>query len=332
MEVKKGVDQLLASDLPPLVKVERMTEMLLKAGLAYRQVLKPAQVLVHPSNKAGQMLSMRDVWVKGHKMYTVGFRKELLTSSYCFEMSLSAEMRAKQLQANAALNEHGGLAAVTGKERFLSVSSSHTTAWLKAMGQACEPPEPELSVPLTQGDAKSEAIMDAMSNGWQWLVLNASVEMTWPKMPSWLAMSLNASNNNARAMSEVECAAQLAQDLSLGVPLQDAMEDVKKCDPSCLRSLPHIGDFVCKYGGGEQMPLIKFLARFSASVSLSCSSCVPGKVYGTIMVGEEIMRAMTAFEVQGELLPFLRIAMRLACKVQEPFLAEKHVFVSFVGS
>ena len=33
------------------------------------------------------------------------------------------------------------------------------------------------------------------------------------------------------------------------------------------------------------------------------------------MVGEEVMRAMTAFEVQGELLPFLRIAMRLGCKL-----------------
>ena len=111
---------------------------------------------------------------------------------------------------------------------------------------------------------KSESILEVIEKGWQWLVLHSSVEKTWPKMPSWLAMSLNASNNNQRAMSEVECAAQLAQDLSLGVQLQDAMEDLKKCDPVCLRSLPHIGEFVCKYGGGEQMPLIKFLARFSA--------------------------------------------------------------------
>ena len=169
-EVKKTVDQLLGSDLPPLVKVERLTAVLLKHGLAYKQVLKPAEVLVHPRNKAGQMLSMRDVWVKGQKMYTVGFRKELLTSSYCFEMSLASEVRAKQVAANAALHEQSGgsIAAVTQQERFLSVSSSHTTAWLKALGQSCEPPEPELSVPLTQGDPKSDALMEAIATGWRW--------------------------------------------------------------------------------------------------------------------------------------------------------------------
>ena len=40
-EVKKAVDELFASSLPPLVKVERMTQVLLKSGLAWKQMLKP---------------------------------------------------------------------------------------------------------------------------------------------------------------------------------------------------------------------------------------------------------------------------------------------------
>ena len=271
--VKEAVDELLGSSLPPLVTVERVTQLLLRGGLAYKQQLKPSEMLVHPSNKGGQMLSMRDVWVKGHKIYTLYFRKQLLTSSYCFEFAFAGDCREKQVGANAALHEQSGgcLASVTEEERFLSVSSSHTTAWLKAMHQGCEAPGPELAAQLSLADPKCASIMHVLEHGWEWVVLNATVEVTWPTLPSFLATALNASNNNQRAMSEVECAAQLAQDLSLGVPLLDAMEHLKKCDPSCLRSLPCIGDFVCKYGGGEQMPLIKFfgsLQRLGSQLSV----------------------------------------------------------------
>ena len=106
-------------------------------------------------------------------MWNVGVRKELLTDSFAFEMALEPQAREMQLAANKALVEQTPslLAPVTCKERFLSVSSSHTTAWLKALEAGCQGPGPQHVLQLRQGEERSDGILELLSQGWSWCVL-----------------------------------------------------------------------------------------------------------------------------------------------------------------
>ena len=266
-EVKKQVDGVLNGGDPVLVKVHKLTSVLLECGLAYRTMLKPCDVLVHPQNRSGQMLSSVDCWSKGLRMWNVGVRKELLTDSFAFEMALEPDAREMQLAANKALVEQSpcSLAPVTCKERFLSVSTSHTTAWLKALEAGCQGPGLQHVLQLRQGEERSDGILGLLSQGWSWCVLSASVESEWKDLPSWLQLALNSTNSNSKQLSEVECAAQLAQGLKHGQQLKNSLDILKACDPACKPSLDCIAHYVGKFGGGMDCPIIDFLSKFGFS-------------------------------------------------------------------
>ena len=332
--VKKNVEKILGSGEPVLVTVQKLTSFLLESGLAYKALIKPGEVLVHPQNRSGSMLSAVDCWAKGMRMWKVGVRKELLTESFAFELALCPQARNEQLAANRALvaNTPQLLAPLTGKERFLSVSSSHTTAWLKAVEAGCQAPGDDHVLQLRQGEERSDAIIGLLNQGWTWIVFSAAVEAEWKQLPSWLQLALNSTNSNAKQLSEVECAAQLAQGLQQGQSLKLALEVVKACDTACKSSLDCIAKYVSKFAGGKDAPIITFLSKFGSLVEWHIfwggflaqsgyyAGCLchfwslhPGKSYGTLMVGEEMMRAISSFEMKNSdnLLPFLRASMCL---------------------
>ena len=262
---KSKVDEIMASEDPVLVKVERLQEQLLQCGLAYKMMVKPSEILTHPDNRGGQMLSAVDCWNKGMKMRAVGVRKELLTGSVAFELAIKTDQREKQLNANQRLVEGSGglLAAMTNQERFLSVSSSHSTAWLKAVGSGCGGPNDIGPLQLRQGDSNSDAVSTLLHDGWQWVVVSSAVEEEWPKMPGFFQMALNSTNSNNKQLSEIECAAQLAQGVLHGQELQVAFGELKACAPACKKSLDAIATYVSKFGGGQKMELVMFLLKFS---------------------------------------------------------------------
>lgn len=264
--VKGKVDEILASESPVLVKVQSLVDHLTECGLAYKMMVKPSEVLTHPDNRAGQMLSALDCWNKGMKMWSVGVRKELLTSSVAFELAINTETREKQLQSNQRLIEssNGLLATISGQERFLSVSSSHMAAWLKAVGSGCAGPNDMGPLQLRQGDSNSDVVSALLQDGWMWVVMSSAVEEEWPKLPGFLQMALNSTNSLNKQLSEIECAGQLAQGVLHGQALNVALEELKACAPSCKSSLEAIATYVSRFGGGQKMELVLFLLKFSS--------------------------------------------------------------------
>ena len=264
LAVKEYVEKVRSSHEPVLVKVEQITEKLASSGLAYRQTIRPKEILTHPANRAGQMLSAADTWEKGMRLWQVGLRVPLLSDSICFELASDTARREDQLNKNRSLVQQnaGVLAPVSSTERFLSVSCSHRTAWLRAVDAACHGPSGE-QVQLQHGDDRSDSVRRALEEGWPWLVVSSSVELACPFLPDFFQRALNAGNSNAKQLSEVECAAQIASQIKHGMKLDAAIAQVKACDPACKMSLDVIGCYVAMYGGGEHMVLIDFLSKFS---------------------------------------------------------------------
>ena len=204
--VKEAVERIRSSDEAVLVKVEKITETLVSAGLAYRQTITRKESLVHPANSAQQMLSASDTWEKGMRLWQVGLRLALLCDSICFEVASDPSKREDQLRKNKNLVEQnaGVLAPVTSQERFLSVSCSHRCAWLRAVAANCHGPSGE-QVQLRKGEDRSDGIRQALDVGWQWLVVSSSVELACPFLPDFFQRALNAGNSNAKQLSEIEC-------------------------------------------------------------------------------------------------------------------------------
>ena len=136
------------------------------------------------------------------------------------------------------------------------MSTSHTTAFLRAINHGCLPDEqPPMEV------RKDDPCWDLIQNGWSWLILSHLVEGQWPMLPTLLQGAMNSANS--KAPNELELAAQLGHLFSLNVPLHESKEKVQAantCQPEVLTYLSH---FVKTFSGGPKFPMLDFLQKFS---------------------------------------------------------------------
>ena len=89
-----------------------------QVGLAQKVVLRPSQILCHPDNRGGTMVSYHDAWSKGMAMLAVGVQTSLLQGSMAIGMSKDEAKRKVQTSKNEQLFQEGigHLAPPTGQE------------------------------------------------------------------------------------------------------------------------------------------------------------------------------------------------------------------------
>ncbi|CAE7228312.1 unnamed protein product [Symbiodinium sp. CCMP2592] len=297
------------TEVPPNKRLDRLTTFLKENGLAYSTMLCPNDFLVHPHNRGGAMINALDVHDKGQKILELGFRRSLLTDSICFELSPHETQRRVQVEANEALvqKSSGLLAPLQGSERYMTVSSSHTTAFLKASQHRCKRPG------AAGGflNLEDEALKEAVSKGWPWLVLSWRAEFLVPTLPAFVQMVLNSVHSVGLGIQEMEAAQQVALLVSSGQSFKDAVQSVKASRPACHSYMDFVGLYVQKFGGGPDFPLISFLSDFCKELSI------------TVCIGEELFKAVTSWDLQepSTQFPFLRASL-LACQLTSPKIVD----------
>ena len=177
-----------------------------------------------------------------------------------FEMSTDQDTRLAQIQANESVVRaaDGCLAKVTMEERFLTVATSHTAAFCKAIEQGLKSYE-GVSV-----DTKSDnGLYKLVNEGWPMFVISEKIERSMPSLPSWLQMAMNSMNLGFKQVNEIEAAALMSDFIKHGKSLSEARAAVEESDPLCKPQLGAIAYYVGRYGGGEQQGLLQFLSQFS---------------------------------------------------------------------
>ena len=127
-----AVKNIMGSQQPMLQKMGELTAFLLKHNFAWHQNIRPSSVLVHPTNRAGQMLSVEDVWSKGQRMLALGVaatEQQALGCHGAWPACPSTRLRAVSLAGQ--LSQH----------RLLSCSGSWVPAGLRFSGW-CAPEIP----------------------------------------------------------------------------------------------------------------------------------------------------------------------------------------------
>ena len=256
------LDEVMNNENVPILKrVDQLCEMLQKNGYGYTAMVKPRETLAHPSNRGGSLLNPIDVWEKGLRMVSVGVKPTLLEGNgMAFEMSTDQDTRLAQIQANESVVRaaDGCLAKVTMEERFLTVATSHTAAFCKAIEQGLKSYE-GVSV-----DTKSDnGLYKLVNEGWPMFVISEKIERSMPSLPSWLQMAMNSMNLGFKQVNEIEAAALMSDFIKHGKSLSEARAAVEKSDPLCKPQLGAIAYYVGRYGGGEQQGLLQFLSQFS---------------------------------------------------------------------
>ncbi|OLP78563.1 hypothetical protein AK812_SmicGene41254 [Symbiodinium microadriaticum] len=224
----------------------------------------------------------------------------------CFATRFASRfLRSNQIQANKALvaSSSGMLAEVNGKERAMSISSSHTTAYMKAAMAGCTTADGK------KLSADKDGFRELCAEGWGWTMLSWKVEQMLPDLPSWMQMVLNCSNAVAVQMTELEAAQQIGLLVCQGSSLPNAVKTVQSSAPRCSPYLESIGQYVKLFGGGKdgRFPIITFLDSIQKHWGQSVS------------VGQEMLETIILWNC-GEAstqMPLLRAGM-LAVQLTAP--------------
>ena len=307
----KQLEGLRDSDLTIGVKTKQMLKLLEKKGYVHDQVLHPSLLIVHKENRSGVMVNCWDVHAKGYQALRVGWNMKKLAESYCFEVSQDHAKKEAQLGAMRMVVESadGLLAACTGTERFMTVSSSHMSQFAKAVQAGCRTEEENLaginktlSLESLMLEFDDPAFEHAVNEGWQWSCIASAVEDAAPWLPQLLQAALNSSNHIGRQATEMEVAMLLAYHFERTSCMETSIELASAGIPmSYVEAVAHI---VQHYGGGPTFPLVKLLAHME---KLFCTS---------LMLGEDFTKAVayTDFGSKESTFPIVRV-MLLACNI-----------------
>ena len=324
--VEMQIQQMINSEQELNIKIDGIAKLLADHNISYYVEEKPEAFLTHPDNRGGLMLNHYEVHQKAATMIRVGVQLSKLTESVCFELSKVPAVRQQQLKRNAdviALAD-GMLASVNGSERYLTIGTSHTVAFCKAVNAQCKTIPNELALSqngvlsmayLLTGKAPGHPLESMLARGWKWLVVPAWVEECFPSLPALWQLALNSSHAVNKAATEMEVASTIAQfytQMKLGsnasdASLEKAVQAAAQSEPKCKPYLQTIGHYVRTYAGGDSFPIIHFLESFSKMFG------------GSLIIGEEFMTAITYADFKGNdtLFPFRRAAA-LAVQLTSP--------------
>ncbi len=239
--------------------------------------------------------------------------------SVCFEISNQGQIKKNEsLAATSNL-----LANPTGKERYLTVSSSHLVSFCRCVLFATKTEHADLAK-LCNGHLSLEALLASsgtpcgnpletmVRKGWSWEIIKADVEKSFPELPHLLAQGLNTDAAVQQGCGEMEAMRSLAELFTFasnsGNPSWAAcVAQVKAARPNCHEYLDSIAFFAKHFGGGPGFPLVKLLETISKAGGI------------TVSIGQEYLTFLCQldFKDKASTFPFLRCAC-LAVNLTSP--------------
>eukprot|EP00438_Fugacium_kawagutii_P035757 Skav229351 [mRNA] locus=scaffold2596:517304:519570:- [translate_table: standard] len=237
----------------------------------------PVRFLIRPQNRAGKMCLPAEMHSKGDKLLKTGADLSTL-DGICFEVASDPQKMEWSVASQPRLQEQseGKLAKIIGNERYLSVSGSHTVAFVKSVSEQCVTEEPGLLELCPDGE-----------DGMDLEIIKQEVEVQFPDLPALVQQAQNSSHALVSQMNEVEAAMQIAYWFKQCQSMPEAVKLTMASQPACAHYLDCIGRYVRLFGCGSDFPIISVLGW-----------CLDlGKLYGVnSIIAEEVMEHLTALD------------------------------------
>ena len=143
-EVKAKIDGILQrGQMGPIQQWMEIKSLLISTGLAYEITAKADSFVAHPKNRSTTLISPHNMHRKGQEIIKKGADLGMLQNSVCTSFQLTLLWRMHLWRKISTKH----LAPVLGSERYATLSSGHTTQFVKALMSEAETPIPELGDP-----------------------------------------------------------------------------------------------------------------------------------------------------------------------------------------
>ena len=245
-----------------------LEDLLVRHKLAYKCIIEPECVMVSPCNRAGAGVNPHGAHNLGLQILRQGCSFDELKRSVCVELSQNTVLRKAAVDYNEALvqNSHGLLSSLFGSERYMSLAGSHTVAFTRAAKRGIY-----MNDEVENLAAKDKVFQGMMSHGWEWLVITSIVAEKFPGIPALASQARNASQNIAKAATEIEVALRIVNSIQSSHSNATLTSDevsqiinmVKVDRPVCHDYVEHIMSFVTRFGGGTEGTLMRWLSDFA---------------------------------------------------------------------
>jgi len=270
---KEAISAIIQANPNPVSCWGLLQACLLDHGLAWRQKLKVEELMVSSENRAGLGVNAYNCHKLGQQILQVGADLKELAKATCVELSQDSAKAAAQFDFNKKLSAGGLLAEPTGRERYLTVSCSHTSQFLKAVNQHKKSAVPELS--SIDGHLYPELFFrdpvykQMLQDGWEWLIISSKAHSCFPEIGSIAEKALNCSNNLGQSANELEIMSRIAHAMKASpsekVDWKKIAADAVLDAPPCAPYAAILASFVQLYSDGGA--LVAFLDAFSKKYS-----------------------------------------------------------------
>lgn len=260
------------------------------AGLAWRAILKPQLVGVHPTNRDGLGLNSSEVHHLLTEIANVGFSSQEL-KCICFEVART-NSKFKEFNTKLFSNSRGMLAPMMIDQlRYASVSGSHVNACLNCIAFSVKHDFERITtdglISLAKVGEFDPALAAATMEGLPWLIISSAVDETFPDFASIVQSSCNVSNHLARTESEVQLLRKIWLAVkALGktnVSWPEVSMAVLRSKPVLSPQCPQMFTFVVKFSGGEHGHLLETTEQFVRAYGFGRRS-VGGEIFDMISV------------------------------------------------
>lgn len=260
--------------------MQGILQMLKSHNLAWDQVIVPAQVGVHSSNRDGLGLSSSEVRSLIDDVLAVGFSKSEV-KGIALEL-VPGDQTCKMFNKALAESSAGSLAMLDPSAiRFASVAGSHLNAGLNCWLQGVVHNGQRLS--LAHLSEVDHEYWSACTNGTSWTVVSYEIEQAFPDFPVLLQSSCNVGNHLSRTESEVQLLRKIfvavtAHGHGGHVSWKNVSKQVLGSKPTLGSTCPMLFPFVVKFSGGVSGHLLADTETFVSSFGFA-RRAVGGEVY-----------------------------------------------------
>ena len=268
-------------DQKPIVStIEKVLSIMEANNLAYRQSVRPSQIVPHPINRDGYGISSVEVHSLGKDISKVGW------SWHACSHAVAIEDRPDGSYAKLGANICRGNDCLASLDesviRYASLSCSHTTHWLACVALGMESDDPTLSCEGRYSSSNIIAahpeIEEALTKGLRWLVLKHWVADDYPTLCSAIQKAKNSINAIQRRESEIQLLLRIQSEIDEAGKLHSGESDptsaiqwksleshLKRRQISATDDIPVLLEFVKRWGGGVGGNFIADLHRLHAA-------------------------------------------------------------------
>jgi len=271
-----------AKKLPPKEGFDACVEITAKHHLSYEFDGPCEHFLVHEENRSRLMLTAGKCHEAGEKIHFAGADLQELRAAFAFELSKLPDRRNMQLAKNNSLIQraNGLLSNLTGKERFVTVGSSHISQFCKhaqSGGKTCrlKLQDPDTGLLDVAKLKRNRNFKTMIEKGWKWTIFPSELDEAYPSFAKLAQRALNSSNNCRQELGEIELACQLVEFHAVAAadghddPKQACIDAVQENVSMCHGYSKTLLEYAMEYGGGDDLPWLRFVDELNKHLNAS---------------------------------------------------------------